>query len=111
MTRTTNSPVRTAVVGYGLAGAVFHAPLIAATDGLALTAVVTGNEAGAASRQDIDLVVVASPNSTHVPIGLAVLDAGLPVVIDKPVAATVAAACRLRYAAAKKGLLVSVYHN
>ncbi len=128
---TTDRPLRTAVIGYGLAGSVFHAPLIAATDGLALTTVVTGNDARAAaardrypdvnvvptvdelwrSRRNIDLVVVASPNSTHVPVGLAVLDAGLPVVIDKPVASTVAAACQLRDAAAKRNLLVSVYHN
>jgi len=123
--------VRTAIIGYGLAGSVFHAPLIAATDGLALTAIVTSNDARAAAarerypevtivrtveelladRASIDLVVVASPNSTHVPVGLAVLDAGLPVIIDKPVAATVAAARRVRDAAAEKNLLVSVYHN
>jgi predicted dehydrogenase len=60
---------------------------------------------------DIDLVVVASPNATHVPIARAALDAGLPVVVDKPVAATVAAATELRDAAAERGLLVSVYHN
>jgi scyllo-inositol 2-dehydrogenase (NADP+) len=116
-----DGPVRTAVIGYGLAGSVFHAPLIAATDGLALAAVVTGNDARAAAarqrypgvvvlptvdellrrRRDIDLVVVATPNSTHVPFGLAALDASLPVVIDKPVAATVAAAHHLPDAAAK----------
>jgi len=123
--------VRTAVIGYGVAGSVFHAPLIAATDGLALTAIVTGNAARAAAARDrypdvsvlptvdelwqrrtgIDLVVVASPNATHVPIAHAALDADLPVVVDKPVAATVAAARRLRDAAADRGLLISVYHN
>jgi scyllo-inositol 2-dehydrogenase (NADP+) len=128
---TAEGPVRTAVVGYGLAGSVFHAPVIAATDGLALTTIVTGNDERAAAarerypdvtvvptvdellsrRDDIDLVVVASPNSSHVPIGLAALESGLPVVIDKPVAATVADASRLRDAAAKNNLLVSVYHN
>ncbi|GAA1790674.1 Gfo/Idh/MocA family oxidoreductase [Planosporangium flavigriseum] len=130
-TATSGGPVRTAVVGYGLAGSAFHAPLIAATDGLALTTVVTSNDERAAAarerypdvtvvptvdellrrRDDIDLVVVASPNSSHVPIGLAALGAGLPVVIDKPVAATVAAASQLRAAAVKNNLLISVYHN
>jgi scyllo-inositol 2-dehydrogenase (NADP+) len=61
--------------------------------------------------EDIDLVVVASPNSSHVPVGLAVLEAGLPVVIDKPVAASSAGARQLRDAAAAKGLMISVYHN
>jgi predicted dehydrogenase len=131
MTDITDRSVRTAIVGYGLAGSVFHAPLIAATDGLQLTTVVTRDDARAAAarrqypevivlptvddlwrrRRDIDLVVVASPNDSHVPIGLAALDAGLPVLIDKPVAATAAAAGELRDAAAKKDLLVSVYHN
>ena len=126
-----DNPVRTAIVGYGLAGSIFHAPLIAATDGLALTTVVTSNAARAAAaqqryrdvavvstvdevwrrRRDIDLVVIASPNDTHVPLARAALDAGLPVVIDKPVAATAAGADELRTAAAERGLLVSVYHN
>jgi scyllo-inositol 2-dehydrogenase (NADP+) len=128
---TPNGPLRTALIGYGLAGSIFHAPLIASVDGLALTVVVTSNDARATAAQErypdvrvipsvdellrgpesVDLVVVASPNSTHVPIGLAVLEAGLPVVIDKPVAATAAAARQLRDAAATKHLLVTVYHN
>ena len=126
-----DSPLRTAIVGYGFAGSIFHAPLIAATDGLVLTTVVTSNAARVAAaqqryrdvaivstveevwrrRKDIDLIVIASPNDTHVPLGLATLDAGMPVVIDKPVAATAAGAYELRDAAAEKGLLVSVYHN
>ena len=36
-------PLRVAIVGYGLAGYVFHAPLIAATAGMRVSAVVTGN--------------------------------------------------------------------
>jgi predicted dehydrogenase len=126
-----DEPIRTAVVGYGLAGSVFHAPLIDATDGMAVTAIVTGNPLRAAAAReryphtrvvpttdelfsrpgDVDLVVVASPNSTHVPVGLAALDAGLPVVVDKPVAASSDDARRLRDAAAARGLLVSVFHN
>jgi predicted dehydrogenase len=122
---------RTAVVGYGLAGSVFHAPLIAATDGLDLSAIVTGNpERAAAARERYpdaaivesvdellrhadrwDLVVVASPNNTHLPVGHAVIDAGLPVVIDKPVAATAARARELRDAAGAKHVMISVYHN
>jgi predicted dehydrogenase len=124
-------PIRTAVVGYGVAASVFHAPLIAATEGLALSAVVTGDRSRAeAVRQRypqawivpsvadllrepdrLDLVVVASPNRSHVPVGLAVVEAGLPVVIDKPVAATVADAGRLRDAAAARKVLISVFHN
>ncbi|MDQ1701289.1 MAG: scyllo-inositol 2-dehydrogenase [Frankiaceae bacterium] len=123
--------IRTAVIGYGLAGAVFHAPLIDAVDGLELTAVVTGNAEREAAARDrypglrvfgtadelwavadsVDLVVVASPNSSHLPLALAALDADLPVVVDKPVAASVAEAERLRDAAAAAGLLLSVFQN
>jgi scyllo-inositol 2-dehydrogenase (NADP+) len=130
----TDRPVRTAVVGYGLAGSVFHAPLVSATDGLALSTVVTSNpDRAAAARErypdirvvasvdellagrgvahEIDLVVVASPNASHVPVALAAIRAGHHVVVDKPVAATVAAAVELRDEAAAAGVLLSVFHN
>ena len=37
------SDLKGAIVGYGLAGSVFHAPLISSTPGLAVATVVTGN--------------------------------------------------------------------
>lgn len=94
-----------ALIGYGLAGSVFHAPLIAATEGLALDTIVTSNperqeQARAefgdgvsfaatpeelwARADELDLIVIASPNKTHVPLATAALKAGLPVVVDKP---------------------------
>ncbi|MFD8821594.1 Gfo/Idh/MocA family oxidoreductase [Streptomyces sp. NPDC059605] len=125
------TPLRVGLVGYGLAGSVFHAPLIAATDGLVLDTVVTANEerrdlaraefpdvAFAASPQelwgradDLDLVVIASPNRTHVPIATAALEAGLPVVVDKPIAGTAAGARGLATLAEERGLLLSVFQN
>jgi len=123
--------IRTAVVGYGLAGSAFHAPVVDATDGMAVTAVVTRNpERSDAARarypgvhvvadfadlfrrpDEVDLVVIATPNRTHVSIALAAIEAGRAVVIDKPVAATAAEARRVRDAAVRRGLLVSVFHN
>ncbi|MCF3961041.1 Gfo/Idh/MocA family protein [Streptomyces fuscigenes] len=131
MTGTANRPLRVGLVGYGLAGSVFHAPLIAATDGLALDTIVTSSEerraqaAGefpsvrfAASSEELwkradelDLVVVATPNKTHVPLATAALDAGLPVVVDKPVAGTAAEARALAARAEERGLLLSVFQN
>lgn len=124
-------PLRVALVGYGLAGAVFHAPLVAVTDGLALAAVVTGNpERSEQARRehpgvsvfatpeqlwdrsaDYDLVVVATANAGHVPVAEAALDAGLPVVVDKPLAPTVEAATDLVAAAERSGRLLTVFHN
>jgi predicted dehydrogenase len=124
-------PVRVAVVGCGLAGAVFHAPLIDATEGLRLAAVVTRDpERSAAARSRhpaavvvadvgrlwemadrLDVAVLATPNDTHLPLGLAALAAGLHLVVDKPLAATAADARRLIGEAARRGRTLSVFHN
>ncbi|MGW1270515.1 Gfo/Idh/MocA family protein [Streptomyces sp. NPDC002491] len=129
--KTAGTPLRVGLIGYGLAGSVFHAPLIAAADGLVLDTVVTSNPerqeqaraefpdvrlaAGSdelLSRADeLDLIVVASPNRTHVPLATAALQAGLPVVVDKPVAGTAAEARALAALAEERGLLLSVFQN
>ncbi|MFI1033605.1 Gfo/Idh/MocA family oxidoreductase [Streptomyces sp. NPDC020951] len=125
------TPLRVGLIGYGLAGSVFHAPLIAATEGLTLDTVVTSNperqeQARAefpdvrvaatpdellARADELDLVVIASPNKTHVPLATAALKAGLPVVVDKPVAGTAAEARELAALAEERGLLLSVFQN
>lgn len=127
----TGSPLRVALVGYGLAGSVFHAPLIAATEGLVLDTIVTSSperqdQARAefpdvrletspdglwARADELDLVVVASPNKTHVPLARAALEAGLAVVVDKPIAGTAAEARELAALAAERGLVLSVFQN
>ncbi|WP_129769029.1 Gfo/Idh/MocA family oxidoreductase [Streptomyces sp. L-9-10] len=127
----TGTPLRVGLVGYGLAGSVFHAPLIAATDGLVLDTVVTSSperrEQARAEFPDVrfaaspdelwqradslDLIVIASPNKTHVPIATAALKAGLPVVVDKPVAGSAAEARELAALAEERGLLLSVFQN
>jgi predicted dehydrogenase len=127
----TATPLRVGLIGYGLAGSVFHAPLIAATEGLALDTVVTSHPerqqqaraefpdvrlAGTPEElfdraDELDLIVVASPNRTHVPLATAALKAGLPVVVDKPVAGTAAEARELAALAEERGLLLSVFQN
>jgi predicted dehydrogenase len=129
--RTKDGELRVALIGYGLGGAVFHAPLIAATRGLRLKAVVTADpersrqvelrypgvnvfdDAGRLweSGRDFDLIVVASPNRTHVPLALAALRAGLHVVVDKPLAATSEGARGLCEEARARGLLLTPFHN
>ncbi|MGW9303976.1 Gfo/Idh/MocA family oxidoreductase [Streptomyces cyaneofuscatus] len=125
------APLRVALVGYGLAGSVFHAPLITATEGLVLDTVVTSNEERRAEARaaypdlgfaaspdelweradELDLVVIASPNKTHVALATAALKAGLPVVVDKPIAGTAAEARELAALAEERGLLLSVFQN
>jgi scyllo-inositol 2-dehydrogenase (NADP+) len=58
-----------------------------------------------------DLVVVAAPNRHHVPLALRAVDAGLHVVVDKPLGASVAEGQRLADAAAQRGVAASVFHN
>jgi predicted dehydrogenase len=128
-----NQPSNVALVGFGLAGAKFHAPLIAATPGLRLAAVVTSDaERGRRSRElypgievvgdaaelwrravdlGLDLAVLATPNRTHASLTEAALGAGLAVVVDKPFTPTAAAARRLIAAAAAAGRFVTVFQN
>src|SRR5215213_9827877 len=104
-------PYRVGLVGYGLAGEFFHAPLVTATPGLELGSVVRSRGRIEDLWADHDLVVVATPNRTHVAIAVAALEAGLPVVVDKPLAATVADGHRLQDAAESRGLMLAVFHN
>ncbi|MFL5614546.1 MAG: Gfo/Idh/MocA family oxidoreductase [Gemmatimonadaceae bacterium] len=119
------------VIGYGLAGSAFHAPLIAATEGLRLHAIVTSDPTRRAKAArdhpeailvdtaddllqraaELSLVVIATPNRTHVPLARAALDAGLAVVVDKPFAPTAAEARALVDHARERGLLLTVYQN
>jgi len=91
-----------AVIGYGLAGSVFHAPLIDSTPGMDVTAIVTANpqrrqqatrdyphavvfesaEDVFQSAELFDLVAVATPNRYHAPLAQAAMRAGIPVVVD-----------------------------
>jgi predicted dehydrogenase len=119
--------IRVSLIGYGYSGKTFHAPLIAATPGLELTVVgssdapkvhaglpevrVVGDPLAAVTDAQADLVVVATPNDTHVPLATAALEAGKHVVVDKPFALTLAEAQRLAALAQARGRVLSVFHN
>jgi predicted dehydrogenase len=125
--------LRTAVVGYGLAGRVFHCPFVAAVPGLELSAIVTRSadplRSPAAARQrypgarvlaspedafadpSLDLIVLATPNDTHYSLASAALRAGKHVLIDKPFAATSAQAAELIALARASGRIVAPFHN
>jgi predicted dehydrogenase len=130
MTTASTQPIRSAVLGYGLAGRVFHCPFVAAVPGLELSAIVVANPdraAAAAARYPqarilptaeaafndptIDLIVIGTPNDTHFDLASAALKAGKHVVIDKPFAATSAEARALITLAASIGKIVAPFHN
>ncbi|GGU75175.1 Gfo/Idh/MocA family protein [Lentzea flava] len=121
--------MRTALVGYGLGGAAFHAPFIATTPGLELSAVVTANPARQAEVAErypsarllssldevwsgkFDLVVITTPNRFHATHARQVLEHGLNVVVDKPFAGSAAEARALASIASSRGLMLVPFHN
>jgi scyllo-inositol 2-dehydrogenase (NADP+) len=119
--------IRCGVIGFGLAGRIFHSAVIDATPGLDLDAIV--QRSGDAAQQAyprvpvypsvdamlaeaaLDVVVVATPNDTHIPLAAQCLRAGKHVVIDKPAAVSSAEAASLFPIARETGRRVFVYHN
>jgi len=124
-------PLQTGLIGFGLGGATFHAPLIAALPAYELAFIVTANADRREQAQrsypratvlrtvedlwrhagDLDLVIVASPNRAHVPQALAALERGLAVVVDKPLAATAQDARMLIAQAQRRQRPLTVFHN
>jgi predicted dehydrogenase len=119
--------LKVGLIGYGYAGKTFHAPLIAAIPGLHLVAVASSDAAkvhadwpavrvhatpaGLIERDDVDLVVIATPNDTHHPIARAALLAGRHVVVDKPFTVALDDARELVALARSRARVLSVFHN
>ena len=119
--------IEVGLVGFGLAGRAFHAPVIRAVPGLHLSAIVqrSGTEAAEKypdvrivrsldellSMPEVGLVVIATPNDTHYPLARQCLEAGRDVVVDKPFATTLEEAKSLVETAKETGRLLTVYQN
>ena len=109
--------IRVGLIGYGLAGSVFHAPLIDACERMELAAVLTSRDAPnrVASIEELidrsDLVVVASPNTTHFTLANQALEAGRHVVVDKPFTVSLNEADELISLAAARQRVLTVFHN
>ncbi len=131
MTDATGQPIRTAVVGFGVSGRVFHSPFLAADPAYSLDVIVTANPERAedaaerypaasvlasveemlARAGDLDLVVIGTPPATHADIATAALDAGLDVVVDKPFTVTSAEGRNLIAHAERLGRRLTVFQN
>ncbi len=98
------------LVGFGFAGKVFHAPVIRVVEGLRLAAIERRSVA-ALLAHPVDLVVIATPNSSHHPIAKQCLLAGRHVVVDKPFTTSVAEAEELVHLGKETGRVLSVYQN
>jgi scyllo-inositol 2-dehydrogenase (NADP+) len=119
--------VRVGLIGFGLAGQAFHAPVIRGVQGMELACILERHGSKAKEKypevrvarsldevlsdKTINLCVVATPNDTHYSYTKACLEAGRHVVVDKPFTPTMAEAEQLVGLAADRGRLVTVYQD
>ena len=122
------SALRAGLVGYGLGGRVFHAPLLVGA-GFEISAILTNSpERVAKASEDfpqaticstmsdllalgLDLVVISSANQVHAEQALASIEAGVPTVIDKPVGRNLPETKAIFAAAESKGVKVCAFFN
>jgi scyllo-inositol 2-dehydrogenase (NADP+) len=120
-------PINTALCSYGMSGHVFHAPFISINPKFNLYGVFERTKNVAQERyptiktfrslddmladDNIELVVVNTPNITHFEFSKKVINAGKHIIIEKPFTATVAEAEELIALAKEKNVVISVYHN
>ena len=127
----TTTPIRTGIIGFGLSGRVFHAPFIATNPDFSLDLVSTSSPERAAEAlahhpgveivptadallaraADLDLVILASPAHVHLEQGIAALEAGAAVVIDKPFVPSLLEAKKLIEKSEETGRMLSVFQN
>jgi scyllo-inositol 2-dehydrogenase (NADP+) len=119
--------LKTGLMGYGFAGATFHAPVIEHCGKATVAAIATGQPDTARvdypqarivadldallALVDLECVVIATPNDTHFDLARRTLEAGKHVVVDKPVTLNAADARTLADLARSKGLLFAPFHN
>lgn len=121
--------VRVGLAGYASAGRGIHAPLITGA-GLDLVAVATSNPERRAEVQadhpqavvvddlealvgvpGLDLIVLATPTGNHLEHALRVIEAGIPCVVDKPLAVNAQDTLTVVEAAERVGVPLTVFHN
>ncbi len=119
--------LRAGLIGFGMAGRVFHGPLLSSVDGIELAAVLERHGNEAAKRypsikscrtldemlgdDSLDFLVLATPSGTHFEVAKAILEAGKNLVVDKPVCPTAAEIAALMDLAAKKNAALIPFHN
>lgn len=122
-----HTPVKVGLIGYGFSGATFQVPVLQAVAGLRLVEVcsskpdavrqalpavrVVGHPSDLIDSPGVDLVVIATPNTTHYALALQALQAGKHVVVEKPFTITVQEALDLVALAERNKLVLSVFQN
>jgi predicted dehydrogenase len=122
----TAAPLNVALLGYGFASKTFHAPLLTHVPGLRLTHIVSSDSAKvkrdydvkvlakaeeAFALPEIDLIVIATPNTTHFDFVSKALNAGKHVVVDKPFTNSLAEGAELLTLAKSRRRLLSIFQS
>ena len=122
--------IQVGLIGYGMAGQVFHAPMITSISGLELSliretrpdnialaqsrypsAIIVSDSEAILNDPNIDLIVIATPNTVHFSLAKQALLLGKHVVIDKPFTNTTKEADELIDIAKQENKVLSVFHN
>lgn len=121
-----NGIIQVGIAGFGMSGQVFHAPFLDADPRFRIRKVFERTSSRAQKlypyvetvrqfegllTEEVDLVVVSTPNPLHYPMARQALEAGKHVVVEKPAAATAQEVRDLIGLARQKGLLFTVYQN
>ncbi|RDC54127.1 oxidoreductase [Pedobacter chinensis] len=127
MDTNSNKIIATGILSYGMSGKVFHAPFLNAHHGFNLKAVVERSKKNAVNDypdiishnsidellndEEIELVVVNTPNYLHYEHSKAALKKGKHILVEKPFTATSAQAKELFELADQVGKQIIFYHN
>ena len=119
--------IRAGLIGFGLGGRVFHAPLLSSVEGLELAAIVERTTSHAAERYpgiatyrtldemladtSLSLIVVSTPNDSHFHYAKQAIEAGRHVVVDKPLCVASGEISELMKLAAARGVMLVPFHN
>ena len=119
--------IKTGLAAFGMSGQIFHAPFITIHPAFELTAIVERSKELSKERypsakivrsfeeliamDELELVVVNTPDSTHFDYARRALEVGKHVIVEKPFTSTYAEGESLVALARAKGLMLSVYQN
>lgn len=125
-----NKIIRTGIIGFGMAGKVFHAPFISTLSGFRLSKISTSRAIAAKEAQTlypdshivsdaqsilddpaIDLVIICTPNAEHLPLAQTALRGGKHVIVEKPFTVTSTEADTLVSLARDQQRVLTVHHN
>ena len=122
--------IKVGLIGFGVGGQIFHAPVITSVSGLKLTKIracrpeqvsvakmkypqaeIVSKSEEIFNDPDIDLVIISTPNTSHYSLALQSLEGGKHVVVDKPFTVTTAEADELIAFADDRNQMLSVFHS